>query len=137
MAGTMEDPALLTCWKDIARYMGKGVRTVQRWEQKLDLPVRRPRGNAYKSSVVARTPDLDIWLASRWSNRTQEEAHAEAASHHQTNADLDRAIQVSRALRAANHQLANEVSSELKALIQHCRQIRQYTADSKETDQAI
>lgn len=136
MAGTTDDPALLTCWKDIARYMGKGVRTVQRWEQKFDLPVRRPRGNAYKSSVVARTPDLDVWLASRWSSRTQE-AHAEAAVHHHPNADLDSAIQVSRALRAANHQLANEVSSELKSLIQHCRQIRQYTVDSKETDQAI
>jgi hypothetical protein len=23
----------MTCWKEIARYLGKGVRTVQRWEQ--------------------------------------------------------------------------------------------------------
>jgi hypothetical protein len=137
MAGTADDPALLlTCWKDIARYMGKGVRTVQRWEQKLDLPVRRPRGNAYKSSVVARTPDLDVWLASRWSSRTQEEAQVEAAVHH-PNADLDHAIQTARALRAANHELTHEITSELKALVQNCRQIQQHTADSKETDQAI
>jgi hypothetical protein len=32
---------ILKGWKDIAKYLGCGVRTVQRWE-KLGLPVRRP-----------------------------------------------------------------------------------------------
>ena len=39
-----EESAVLSSWKDIARYMGKGVRTVQRWERHLGLPVRRPNG---------------------------------------------------------------------------------------------
>lgn len=34
---------VFTSWKEIARYMGKGVRTVQRWEQDFGLPVRKGR----------------------------------------------------------------------------------------------
>jgi len=54
---------LLSGWKDIARHLGKGVRTVQRYERELGLPVRRPSGNR-SGSVVATKPDLDSWLRS-------------------------------------------------------------------------
>jgi hypothetical protein len=57
-------PSVLTCWKDIANYMGKGVRTVQRWEQEFGLPVRRPLGSS-KKAVLARPSDLDAWVALR------------------------------------------------------------------------
>ncbi len=50
---------ILSTWKEIAQYVGKGVRTVQRWEQ-LGLPVRRPET---RRSVIAYTDDLDAWLA--------------------------------------------------------------------------
>jgi hypothetical protein len=52
---------ILNSWKEIADHMGRGVRTVQRWEQELGLPVRRPRGKS-RSSVVALAADLDEWL---------------------------------------------------------------------------
>ena len=32
---------MLTTWNEVASYLGKGVRTVQRWEANLSLPVRR------------------------------------------------------------------------------------------------
>jgi hypothetical protein len=51
----------LNSWKEIATYMGRGVRTVQRWEQELGLPVRRPRGKS-RSAVIALAADLDEWL---------------------------------------------------------------------------
>ncbi|HEY6183671.1 MAG TPA: hypothetical protein VIW67_15600 [Terriglobales bacterium] len=51
----------LNTWKEIATYMGRGVRTVQRWERELDLPVRRPRGKS-RSAVIALAADLDEWL---------------------------------------------------------------------------
>lgn len=54
---------VLNSWKEIADYMGRGVRTVQRWEQELGLPVRRPRGKN-RSAVLALKPDLDHWLKS-------------------------------------------------------------------------
>jgi predicted DNA-binding transcriptional regulator AlpA len=54
-------PAALTSWKEIAEYLGKGVRTVQRWERELELPVRRPIGR--DSRVVAALPaELDEWM---------------------------------------------------------------------------
>ncbi len=52
---------LLNSWKEIANYLGRGVRTVQRWERDLALPVRRPRGYG-RSAVLALTQDLDEWL---------------------------------------------------------------------------
>ena len=54
---------VLNSWKEIAAYLGRGVRTVQRWEQELGLPVRRPRGKE-RSAVIALKTDLDLWLQS-------------------------------------------------------------------------
>jgi hypothetical protein len=70
--GVVTDPThVLTSWKDIARYMGKGVRTVQRWEQDFGLPVRRPCGSS-KKAVLARPRDLDAWVALRCASRPPE-----------------------------------------------------------------
>lgn len=52
---------VLNSWKEVAGYLGRGVRTVQRWEQELGLPVRRPRGKS-RSAVIAFKPELDQWL---------------------------------------------------------------------------
>jgi hypothetical protein len=52
---------VLTSWKDIARYLGKGVRTVQRWERKLGLPVRRTTQER-KSVVLAVPEEIDQWI---------------------------------------------------------------------------
>ena len=53
--------AILSGWKEIAKYLGRGVRTVQRWEG-LGLPVHRPHGSP-RSAVSAVTGELDDWLA--------------------------------------------------------------------------
>lgn len=52
---------LLTSWKEIASYLGKGVRTVQRWEETLGLPVIRP-SDSRSGIVMARPSDLEAWL---------------------------------------------------------------------------
>jgi len=56
-----ENTRILNSWKEIAAHMGRGVRTVQRWEQELGLPVRRPRRKS-RSAVIALAADLDEWL---------------------------------------------------------------------------
>jgi hypothetical protein len=61
---------VLNSWKEIATYMGRGVRTVQRWERELDLPVRRPRGKS-RSAVIALADDLDGWLQRTPQSETQ------------------------------------------------------------------
>jgi len=67
---------VLTSWKDIARYMGKGVRTVQRWEQDFGLPVRRPHGSN-KKAILARPCDLDAWVALRCASRADRSSSAD------------------------------------------------------------
>ncbi len=52
---------MLSSWKEIAHFFGKGVRTVQRWEKTLDLPIHRPPG-APSNVVLARTTDLEEWM---------------------------------------------------------------------------
>lgn len=56
-----ERPQFLSGWKEIANYLGKGVRTVQRYERELGLPVRRPAGKP-TGSVVATKAELDAWV---------------------------------------------------------------------------
>ena len=57
----IEPPQFLSGWKEIANYLGKGVRTVQRYERQLGLPVRRPAGKP-SGSVVATRAELDAWV---------------------------------------------------------------------------
>jgi hypothetical protein len=52
--------AVLGSWKEIASYLGKGVRTVQRWERHSGLPVHRPSGSS-KGVVLAFPAELDHW----------------------------------------------------------------------------
>ncbi len=64
----------LTCWKEIASYLGKSVRTVQRWERELDLPVRRPNEHEYKM-VAAIPAELDNWVQTRLTPHPTAHAH--------------------------------------------------------------
>ena len=52
---------VLTGWKQIANYIGRGVRTLQRYESQLGLPIRRPMGKD-RSSVMAFSDEVDQWL---------------------------------------------------------------------------
>jgi len=51
---------VLSGWKEIAQYLGCGVRTAQRWEVK-GLPVNRPFPGK-RSHVVAQSEQLDSWI---------------------------------------------------------------------------
>ncbi len=58
----MGGPVILNGWKEIAAHLGRGVRTVQRWES-LGLPIRRPKRKD-RSAVVAFAQEVDDWLRS-------------------------------------------------------------------------
>lgn len=55
------EPKVLHSGKEIASYVGLGVRTVQRYEKHLGLPIRRFAG-ADRSSVSAFPRELDCWM---------------------------------------------------------------------------
>lgn len=58
-----ESPHFLSGWKEIANYLGKGVRTVQRYESEAGLPVRRPARNPSGGAVLATKAELDGWVS--------------------------------------------------------------------------
>lgn len=64
----MSTRARLNGWKEIAAHFGKGVRTVQRWEQVYDLPVRRVSGDGGEI-IYAFVEELDDWEQQRRSSR--------------------------------------------------------------------
>jgi hypothetical protein len=113
------DPTVLTCWKDIANYLGKGVRTVQRWEQEFGLPVRRPNGIAHKSAVIAYARDLDTWLESRWSQRSgRHSSHTSGSA-----SNLDDLIRTAHQLRNTHDSLMRETRVALAALVANCSEL--------------
>lgn len=62
--GAKRAPCKLDSWKEIASYLGREVRTVQRWEKTNGLPVRRLY-HERRGSVYAFTEELDAWVVSR------------------------------------------------------------------------
>src|ERR1043166_945992 len=57
-----EDP--LDSWKEIAAYLHRDVKTVQRWEKREGMPVHR-HVHDKRGSVYALSSELDAWLQSR------------------------------------------------------------------------
>lgn len=62
---------ILTSWKEIAQYMGKGVRTVQRWEEQFGLPIRRPLTDCHRA-VLAFSEEIDTWMIEKTGIRKME-----------------------------------------------------------------
>ncbi len=54
----------LDSWKEIASFLGRGIRTVQRWEREEGLPVHR-LPHAQRGSVFADPKELSAWWDSR------------------------------------------------------------------------
>lgn len=56
----MPERQTLNTWKEIAAYLSRGIRTVQRWEISYKLPVHRPNGDA--QTVYAFSDEIDSWM---------------------------------------------------------------------------
>jgi hypothetical protein len=48
-------------WKEIAKYLGRGVRTVQRYEREIGLPIHRVGGKSH-GAVITTKGELDGWV---------------------------------------------------------------------------
>ncbi len=89
-------PKMLSSWKEIGLYLGKGVRTVQRWEREAGLPVRRPPA-ASPRAVFAIPEELDEWARSRThgpSGAIADELRREIASVRAENRELRARLEV-------------------------------------------
>lgn len=83
-------------WKEIASYLGRSVRTVQRWEKEHGLPVHRV-SLAQRGAIYASRIELDDWWASRSASLQSESEHAA------TTAESVEADTVAPAVAAAGH----------------------------------
>ena len=115
---------ILNGWKEIAEYLGRGVRTLQRYEAQYRLPVHRPAGKD-RSAVLAFTDELDAWLAGTPRRSTgqalQNPNYLEA--QRQTLAITARA-KMNREEAQAAHQRSRAQTDRVRAMIQKIRQDR-------------
>ncbi len=51
---------VLNSWQEIAAYVGKGLRTVQRWEREIDFPVHRTGKEG--RNVIGYTDEINKWM---------------------------------------------------------------------------
>lgn len=57
----MKDKEILDSWKEISQHLNRTIRTCQRWEAEMGLPVHRLDGSL-KASVFAYKHELDKWF---------------------------------------------------------------------------
>ena len=93
----------LNSWKEIATFLGRGVRTVQRWERELQLPVHRI-GNGPRSPVYALIPELNFWITTSGAMRS-EPAHGAPLRP-----ATGKPVEDSRRLTSKIHTLVREVA---------------------------
>ena len=78
----------LDSWKEIAVYLHRDVKTVQRWEKREGMPVHRHQHDRM-GSVYAFSSELDAWMQSRRLRLEQEDKEHERSSETPGEADAD------------------------------------------------
>lgn len=113
----MADVRILNSWKEISGFIGRGVRTVQRWEELYGLPVHRAAGRN-RSAVYALSDELDAWLRSGKTHVKPQEKTDFASATIDNRALMEQAdVLTSRvdALERENVWLRAQLESERKA----------------------
>ena len=96
---------ILNGWKDISNHIERGVRTAQRWEALLGMPVHRPASKD-RSAVVAFTDELDRWITRSGSDESLARLHDNMNSLARQTAELEsqtKALQEKLRCSLANH----------------------------------
>lgn len=117
---------ILNGWKEIAGYLDRGVRTVQRWEG-FGLPIRRPVGGV-RSSVITTTDDLDRWIrdfALSAGATKREDADGNAEHLHLLIRTVQQRRREQRELCDEQHRLVTQVTAERKAALETARSLLQ------------
>jgi hypothetical protein len=63
----MEGHPRLESWKEISSYLGRSIKTCQRWEVELGLPIHRLDGTP-RARVFAEPAELDAWMTEKLSH---------------------------------------------------------------------
>src|SRR5215471_18279008 len=106
MVATNSTVRILNSWKEIAAYLERGIRTVQRWERDLGLPVHRI-GKGKRSPVFANVSELNFWLSTVEVDRPSKSLRLQPASIHGSH---NPQIQSLRQLRLTMRNLSQAVA---------------------------
>jgi hypothetical protein len=112
-----EAPQFLSGWKEIANYLGKGVRTVQRYEWQMGLPVRRPAGKP-RAAVVATRKEIDAWVAASPIRQAFQLMRPVPGLPHETAVALKDGVKQMTRLGAQMRELRDEVRTSVDLLRQ-------------------
>ena len=118
----------LTGWKEIAVYLGKGVRTVQRYEREMGLPVRRPAGKS-RAAVVATKAELDAWVSAS-PYRDAFYLPRLASNSEVFTANLQQGVTEMRRLRGQMFDLREEVQKTVLILRESIEQVHSEVSNS-------
>lgn len=124
----MPDVRILNSWKEISTYIGRGVRTVQRWEELYGLPVHRAAGRD-RSAVYGLSDEIDAWLRMgkmHEAPKSQREVTPQAAEQYRNL--MDRAHTLVDRLR-----LLRKQSTELRENLSRNRQSHHELIQPRET----
>ncbi len=124
----------LSSWKEIAQYVGKGVRTVQRWEREAGLPVRRPQGEG-KGKVLAFPTEIDGWMHSAFTRNRDGEGSELDALRDRIEQLLAENQQLRRELNAVSGAMPPSVSrngSTDESLLRRCDRLLQESARTRQ-----
>jgi hypothetical protein len=108
-----ERSQFLSGWKEIANYLRKSTRTVQRYERNFGLPVRRPAGG----SVLATRGELDAWVNANSIREADRLATSVSDSAYPTR-EIRRGLAKIIRLREQMFELRREVTKSIQMLHQ-------------------
>lgn len=111
----VEPAQFLSGWKNIARYLDKGVRTVQRYERDFGLPVRRPAGRP-RGSVVATKAEIDAWVKASPIRETYQLPSRSGDTSNAPIAEIKRGMAEMTRLREQMTQLRGELKDSVRLL---------------------
>jgi hypothetical protein len=102
----------LNSWKEIAQYLDRGVRTIQRWEHGLGLPVHRI-GKGKRSPVFATASELNFWLSTVVEERPSKPLQLEPTCTHGTDNPRIRSLRQScLTMRNLSHTMAENCARQ-------------------------
>lgn len=126
---------VLSGWKDIAHYLGKAVRTLQRYEHQLGLPVRRPLGHR-TSAVVAMKSELDSWVKSSPIGQKHFDASQQATQTYLIS-ELAGRLQERAVLHAQMMALRKELKATVLTIRESIAELRQQLKETQKRQDVI
>jgi predicted DNA-binding transcriptional regulator AlpA len=116
------EPRFLSGWKEIASYLGRGVRTVQRYERELGFPVRRPTGKS-RAAVIATKAEVDAWVAASPIRSTYGLSRPQTVSQIAMLDDMKKRVERMSELRNQMRALRAELRKSMQSLAQRVQGI--------------